>query len=246
MLVGALIGSCDVSWDAPPAAVTEDTSLPILATVCGFGYIVEADDVNAWYRSPVELGWAKNIKFDHDFTGRKALEAEVANPKRTMVTLVWNADDVIDVYASLFRQGKPYHYMDMPRDQRGFMYADKVLKGDELVGAHLARTNEVSNRRDVVHQVVSRQRVDRSAAVPSLELDERQPESLHHVERRGFEPACGVLQTAAWEIGDPVHRLSRLLSQRRHQGDLRERPDVVSRQPIEGDVVERRSQDDLT
>ena len=77
---------------------------------------------------PVELGWAKNIKFDHDFIGREALEQEVAHPKRVMRTLVWNADDVVDVYASLFRQGKPYHYMEMPRDQRGFMYADKVLQ----------------------------------------------------------------------------------------------------------------------
>ena len=56
-----------------------------------------------------------------------------------MVTLVWNADDVIDVYASLFRPGEPYHYMEMPRDQRGFMYADKVLKGDELIGVTTSR-----------------------------------------------------------------------------------------------------------
>ena len=27
----------------------------------------------------------------------------------------------------------------MPRDQRGFMYADKVLKGDELVGVATSR-----------------------------------------------------------------------------------------------------------
>jgi vanillate/3-O-methylgallate O-demethylase len=86
--------------------------------------------VSAWYRSPVELGWAKNIKFDHDFIGRAALEAEVANPRRVMRTLVWDADDVVDVYASLFRQGKPYHYMDIPRDQRGFMYSVTVVWGE--------------------------------------------------------------------------------------------------------------------
>jgi vanillate/3-O-methylgallate O-demethylase len=56
-----------------------------------------------------------------------------------MRTLVWNADDIVDVYASLFRQGKPHHYMEMPRDQRGFMYADKVLKGDKLVGVATSR-----------------------------------------------------------------------------------------------------------
>ena len=44
-----------------------------------------------------------------------------------------------DVYASLFRQDTPYHYMEMPRDQRGFMYADKVLRGTEIVGVTTSR-----------------------------------------------------------------------------------------------------------
>jgi vanillate/3-O-methylgallate O-demethylase len=100
----------------------------------------EADDISAWYRSPVELGWTKEIKFDHDFYGREALEAEVAHPRRTIVTLVWNADDVIDVVTSLFRQGEePYDFMDMPRHQWFCMYANKVLKGDQLVGVMTSR-----------------------------------------------------------------------------------------------------------
>lgn len=99
----------------------------------------EADDISAWYRSPVELGWGKNVKFDHDFRGREALEEEVANPRRLIRTLVWNADDVVDVYASLFRAGKPYHFMEMPRDQRGFMYADKVLAGTSEIGVSTSR-----------------------------------------------------------------------------------------------------------
>ena len=66
----------------------------------------DGTDVTEWYRSPIELGWAKVVKFDHDFIGRKALEAEVANPKRIMRTLVWNAEDIVDVYASLFQTGR--------------------------------------------------------------------------------------------------------------------------------------------
>lgn len=114
-------------------------AMPAFAVTFNLAGSFEADDVSAWYRSPVELGWANRIKFDHDFIGRKALEEEVAHPKRTMRTLVWNADDVIEVYASLFRQGKPFHYMEMPRDQRGFMYADKVLKDGKLVGVATSR-----------------------------------------------------------------------------------------------------------
>jgi vanillate/3-O-methylgallate O-demethylase len=114
-------------------------AMPAYAATFNLAGSFEADDVSAWYRSPVELGWAKNIKFDHEFIGRQALEVEVARPKRTMKTLVWNADDVVDVFASLFRQGKPYHYMEIPRDQRGFMYADKVLKEGKLVGVATSR-----------------------------------------------------------------------------------------------------------
>ncbi len=99
----------------------------------------EADDISAWFRSPVELGWGKNIKFDHAFVGQEALEAEVAHPKRKLVTLVWNADDITDVFASLFRQGEPYQFMDMPRQGWVCMHADQVLNGVKLVGTTTSR-----------------------------------------------------------------------------------------------------------
>ena len=114
-------------------------AMPSFAATFNIAGSFEGKDVSDYYRSPVELGWTKNIKFDHDFIGREALEKEVANPKRAMRTLVWNADDVVDVHASLFRDGEPYTFMDMPRDQRGFMWADRVMKGDRLVGVATSR-----------------------------------------------------------------------------------------------------------
>jgi vanillate/3-O-methylgallate O-demethylase len=114
-------------------------AMPGFAVTFNIAGSFESNDIRDWYRNPVELGWTKNIKFDHDFIGRAALEKEVANPKRTMRTLVWNADDVVDVYASLFRKGEPYHFMEIPRDQRGFMYADKVLRNGEPVGVATSR-----------------------------------------------------------------------------------------------------------
>ena len=56
-----------------------------------------------------------------------------------MRTLVWNAEDVVEVHASLFRPGEPYTFMDMPRDQRGFMWADRVSRGDQEVGVSTSR-----------------------------------------------------------------------------------------------------------
>jgi glycine cleavage system aminomethyltransferase T len=97
------------------------------------------DDISALYRSPIELGWAKNIKLDHAFVGYAALERELAAPKRKMMTLVWDDDDVIDVYASLFRAGQPHDFMEMPRELLGCMQCDRVEKDDRIVGATSSR-----------------------------------------------------------------------------------------------------------
>jgi len=103
-------------------------------------------DIRVRYRNPVELGWAGMIKFDRDFVGRKALEKEVANPRRKMVTLLWNTEDIIDVYASQFRPGEAYANMDDPNHftfERGThtLYADQVLKNGKLIGISSGRAH---------------------------------------------------------------------------------------------------------
>src|SRR5205823_11850624 len=78
--------------------------------------------------------------FDHKFIGRQSLEEEMADPKRTMVTLVWNPDDLVDLYAALFRKDEPLpDFIEIPRDRRGYMYADAVLQDGELVGVSTSR-----------------------------------------------------------------------------------------------------------
>jgi vanillate/3-O-methylgallate O-demethylase len=114
-------------------------AMPSYAATFNIAGSFESDDISAYYRSPIELGWANRVKFDHDFIGSAALEKELKDPQRTICTLVWNADDVVEVYASLFRAGEPYHYMEIPRDQRGFMYADKVMKNGKLAGVATSR-----------------------------------------------------------------------------------------------------------
>jgi glycine cleavage system aminomethyltransferase T len=95
------------------------------------------------YRTPVDLGWAEVIKFDHDFAGRKALEKMVANPRRKMVTLEWNKEDIFDVYKSQFEPGEPYKDMDATNDFffPATFHTDKVVneKG-EFVGLSSGRS----------------------------------------------------------------------------------------------------------
>jgi vanillate/3-O-methylgallate O-demethylase len=94
----------------------------------------ESDDIRDYYRSPVELGWASRINFDHPFRGDEALKRELESPKRTLCTLRWNADDVLDVFAAYFRQGELPDFMEMPQDPRGYLYFDKIVKDGELIG----------------------------------------------------------------------------------------------------------------
>lgn len=113
-----------------------DNALDVYRTTNGsFEYV----DISELYRTPAELGWRKNVKLDHDFIGRDALEAETANPARTMVTLVWNPEDVGDVFMSLFRKDAPYQYMEMPRDILGCVFADRVEANGRPVGVSTSR-----------------------------------------------------------------------------------------------------------
>ena len=111
------------------------SSMPASMTTLNLYGSFEGNDISDYYRSPIELGWSKVVKFDHDFLGREALEKEMANPRRIMRTLVWNPEDVVDVYASLFKKGDHYDFIEFPRYQRGGMYVDKVMKDGKLVGA---------------------------------------------------------------------------------------------------------------
>jgi glycine cleavage system aminomethyltransferase T len=99
---------------------------------------VDPADARARLRNPIELGWGRAVKFDHDFPGRAALEAEVADPKRTVVTLRWNPEDVVDIYASLLQPGEEYKTIDLPTSppwSEGMnVHADHVLKDGRPIG----------------------------------------------------------------------------------------------------------------
>ncbi|MEZ5223714.1 MAG: hypothetical protein R2743_19655 [Ilumatobacteraceae bacterium] len=129
-------GFPQATWTFVPAANTPDEWDFMRTKVWQTLGSVDPADMRARTRTPVEVNWHNMAKFDHDFVGRAALEAEIADPKRTTVTLRWNHEDVMDVYASLFRDGESFKPFDLPyTPQRWPMaYADHVTQGSESVG----------------------------------------------------------------------------------------------------------------
>jgi vanillate/3-O-methylgallate O-demethylase len=112
------------------------------------------NDHTTLFRNPLELGWQRSVSFSHEFRGKAALQREAANPRRKIVTLVWNVEDLMDIYASLFRKDvEPYRFMDFPIEPvfKGTragtcFYQDRVEKGDSPVGYSNGRVYSLQAR----------------------------------------------------------------------------------------------------
>ena len=97
---------------------------------------IDPADVRARMRTPQEVNWAWMGKFNHDFVGREAMEAEAAAPRRKTVILKWNSEDLVEIFASQFEQGEPFKFVEFPvaPQQPAGGHADLVTKDGEPVG----------------------------------------------------------------------------------------------------------------
>ena len=69
----------------------------------------------ALHRSPVDFGWDHLMDKTRDFPGKSILLEEQANPKTKCVTLEWNSEDCINIFASLFDpDNEPFEQMPLP------------------------------------------------------------------------------------------------------------------------------------
>jgi len=93
-----------------------------------------SNNIEDYYLTPWDLGYGFFVKFDHDFTGREALEKIAKNPRRKKVTLVWNGDDVLRAIGSMFQKGDVFRCIDMPLTNYASLSYDKVLKDGRMVG----------------------------------------------------------------------------------------------------------------
>ena len=92
-----------------------------------------SDDISDYYLTPWDLGYGPFVKFDHDFTGREALE-QMGEPKRTKVTLAWNGDDVTRAMGTQFQKENRAKYIDLPLSNYSTWPNDKLLQDGKMVG----------------------------------------------------------------------------------------------------------------
>ncbi|GHC40532.1 glycine cleavage system protein T [Gemmobacter nanjingensis] len=92
-------------------------------------------DIEDYYWTPSALGYEKFVKFDHDFIGRAALEAQMQAPRRVKRVLRWHHDDVARIFASQTGDGPIYKAIDMPTSYYGWPQADELRSADgALIG----------------------------------------------------------------------------------------------------------------
>jgi glycine cleavage system aminomethyltransferase T len=129
------------------------------------GGSMDSADITDYYLTPYDIGYDRNVKFDHDFVGREALERMAQEPPRTKVTLVWNRDDVTEAIGSMLQPGPGAKYFDLPKARYALHQMDKVLRDGEQVGISLD-CGYIANER----AMVSLATVDRAHCEPGTEV----------------------------------------------------------------------------
>lgn len=134
------------SWiPAPvPAIYTGEAMQPYREWLPAMGYETfnsvggsfASDDIEDYYVTPFEIGYAKVIRFDHDFIGRAALERMAVEPQRKRVTFVWNPDDLKAIIGSALAPGDdlPFKLPDFPVLNYAASPYDRVERQGRRVG----------------------------------------------------------------------------------------------------------------
>ena len=133
----------------------DTTSLPTEGNVGS----IDPKDLEARYRTPYDVGWGWMIKYDHDFIGREAMEKIADDPPHTIVTLEWNDEDVMDVWASMLRpREKEYKIFELPclEPQMAGGLADRVTKDGQEIGISNFATYSYYYRKYISHCTIDK------------------------------------------------------------------------------------------
>lgn len=143
-------GIATVGFDYMPSTL----SAPIksVTSVSGPGQRIggtyEFNKIDDFYRSPFELNWCSpNVVRTREFVGSEALRVELDNdvPKRRLFGLIWDKEDVVDVFRTLFAEGTIVPQMDLPRHYAAEYFA--VTEKDDVIGVATSRVYSPQLRR---------------------------------------------------------------------------------------------------
>jgi vanillate/3-O-methylgallate O-demethylase len=158
------------------------------------------ENIADYYFTPWDLDYGRHIRFDHDFVGRAALEKMASRPHRRKVTLVWNKDDVLQVFGGMMDKGTLPKSMEIPNAYYGGFCFDRILAEGLDVGVSIAPAYSANERAWLSLAVVNA-----TNAAPGSEVtviwgepgSEQQP-SKPNVERHRQMPVRATVQP--WPI----------------------------------------------
>lgn len=132
----------------------------------GLGGSFVSNNIEDYYTSPHELGYASFTKFDHDFIGKEALQKMEGKVNRKKVTFAWNNDDVTTVMHSMFAPaGENYKFIDLPLSNYASSSFDSVMSGGKVIGASMFSGYSFNERK-----MLSLGFVDEQYAKPGTQL----------------------------------------------------------------------------
>jgi vanillate/3-O-methylgallate O-demethylase len=105
-----------------------------------------SNNIEDYYFTPWDLDYGRHIKFDHEFIGREALASMVNKPHRRKVTLVWDKEDVLKVFAGMMEPGEMPKFMDAPAAYYASFPFDRVLSDGEDVGVSISPAYSANER----------------------------------------------------------------------------------------------------
>jgi syringate O-demethylase len=92
------------------------------------------DDVEDYYFTPWDLGYASYVKFDHDFIGRDALERMAEGEHRQKVTLALDNEDVTRTIGTMLSKTEHAKFIDWPSAVYSMHPYDTVTVDGETAG----------------------------------------------------------------------------------------------------------------
>jgi vanillate/3-O-methylgallate O-demethylase len=125
-----------------------------------------SDKLEDYYVTPWDLGVDKLLKFDHDFIGREALEKMATGAPRTRRSLIWNKEDVANIFKSLMGPAPACKLIRLPYAAFAYQQYDAVRNKDGKIVGHSTFVGYTANEEVLLSLVM----LDRDHSDPGTEL----------------------------------------------------------------------------